>query len=252
MKLKDKVAIVTGGGQGIGFAIGSRYAREGCSVIFADINSKNVQRAVEEVKKEGGEAMAVSADVTKPQDVDGMIEASFRKYGRIDILVNNAGNRPITSFLETSDEEWDYMIRLNLSSVFYCSRRAVPYLEKEHGKIINMASIGGLRGFNNRASYCAAKAGVVNLTKAMAIELAPKKIRVNCIAPGVTLTPLTAHYATAQDADSMVMMNLLNSLPAGRWGEPKDIAAAALFLASDESEYILGITLSVDGGWSAR
>jgi NAD(P)-dependent dehydrogenase (short-subunit alcohol dehydrogenase family) len=252
MKLKNRVAIVTGGGQGIGYAIGGRYAQEGCSVVFADIDPAKAQKAAEEVKREGGEATAVKADVTKPREVDGMIEAALQKFGKIDILVNNAGNRPITPFLETSDEEWDYMIRLNLSSVFYCSRRAVPYLEKEQGKIINMASIGGLSGYANRASYCAAKAGVINLTRAMAVELAPKKIRVNCISPGVTLTPLTAHYATAQDADSLAMMNLLNSVPARRWGKPEDIAAAALFLASDEAGYILGVMLPVDGGWSAR
>ena len=252
MKLKGKVSIVTGGGQGIGYAICLRFAREGSYIVIPDIDAGKAKKTCEAINEGGGTAIFLKTDVTKPIEVEEMINKAVKEFGKINILVNNAGNRSITPLTEISDEEWDSMIRLNLTSVFLCSQRAIPYLEKEGGRIINISSIGGLAGFSNRASYCAAKAGVINLTRAMAIELASKKINVNCIAPGITLTPLTAHYATGLDSDSMAMRTMLNIIPLGRWGKPEDIAAAAVFLVSDEAEYITGITLPVDGGWSAR
>ncbi len=252
MKLKGKVSIVTGGGQGIGYAISLRFAREGSYIVIPDIDADKAKKTCEAIKEGGGTAIFLKTDVTKPIEVEEMINKAIKEFGKINILVNNAGNRSITPLMEISDEEWDSMIRLNLTSVFLCSQRAIPYLEKEEGRIINISSIGGLAGFSNRASYCAAKAGVINLTRAMAIELASRKINVNCIAPGITLTPLTAHYATGHDSDSMAMRTMLNTIPLGRWGKPEEIAAAAVFLVSDEAEYITGITLPVDGGWSAR
>ena len=250
MKLKGKVSIITGAAQGIGYAICSRFAKEGSRVVIADINADNGRKACELVKKDGGDAIVIKADVTKSNEVKNMIQQTIQNFGKLNILVNNVGTRLVTPFTEVTDEEWDYIIRLNLTSVFLCSREAVPYLEKERGKIINIASLAGITCIPNRAPYCASKGGVIVLTRAMSVELASKQITVNCIAPGGTLTNLTAQYMIKDDADSIAMRKRWEStIPLGRPAKPEDHAAAAVFLASDDADYITGITLPVDGGW---
>jgi len=251
MRLKGKVSVITGGGQGIGYATCLRFAKEGSFVAIADINAKKGKKSCEAVKRKGGKAIFIETDVTKPDEVRRMIDKTLQAFGRISILVNNAGTRPITPFTEITDKEWDSIIRLNLTSVFLCSRAAVPYLAKDRGKIINISSISGLLGSANRATYCASKAGVINLTRTMAVELSVKKINVNAIAPGIISTPLTAHYTSTKDRDSIAMKKLISAVPLGRWGKPEEIAAAAVFLASDDAKYITGIILPVDGGWTA-
>lgn len=250
VKLKGKVSIITGAAQGIGYAICSRFAKEGSRVVIADSNADKARKACELVKKDGGDAVVIKADVTKSNEVKNMIQQTIQKFGKLNILVNNVGTRLVTPFTEITDEEWDYIIRVNLTSVFLCSREAVPHLEKERGKIINIASLAGITCVPNRAPYCAAKGGVIVLTRAMAVELASKRITVNCIAPGATLTNLTAQYMTKEDADSIAMKRRWESaIPLGRPANPEDHAAAAVFLASDDADYITGITIPVDGGW---
>ena len=249
MRLKDKVAIITGAGSGIGRASAVLFAKEGAKVVVADVVRRGGLKTVRMIRNSGGEATFVETDVSRASDVERMVKTTVEKYGKLDILFNNAGINLEKTVTDTTEEELDKVIDINLKGVFLCSKYAIPeMLRNGGGVIINTASIRGLVGQFHLAAYCASKGGVVLLTKAMALDYGPYNIRVNCICPGGIQTPMhEAFLATVADPERE-MREMLKKIPLGRIGQPEDVAHAALFLASDESFYITGVALPVDGG----
>jgi NAD(P)-dependent dehydrogenase (short-subunit alcohol dehydrogenase family) len=250
MKLKDKVAIITGAGSGIGEGIAIRFAREGAKIAIPDIDGEKAERTAGKIRSMGKEALPLQADVSKATEVDEMVRKVKATFGPISTLVNNAGIRVPTALLDLSEEEWNRTIGVNLNGVFLCTQRVVREMVQDNiaGSIVNISSVAAYKAFRNRAAYCASKGGVISFTRAAALELAEKNIRVNAIAPGIIDTPLTAQYKTGMEEDSQAMRAFLATVPLGRWGQPDDIAAAALFLVSDEASYVTGTTLIVDAG----
>lgn len=249
MRLKDKVAIITGAGSGIGRASAVLFAKEGAKVAVADIVRKGSLETVKMIRNSGGDATFVETDVSRASDVERMVKTTVEKYGKLDILFNNAGINLEKTVTDTTEEELNKVIDINLKGVFLCSRYAIPeMIRNSGGVIINTASIRGLVGQFHLAAYCASKGAVVLLTKAMALDYGPYNIRVNCICPGGIQTPMhEAFLATVADPERE-MREMLKKIPLGRIGQPEDVAHAALFLASDESFYITGVALPVDGG----
>jgi NAD(P)-dependent dehydrogenase (short-subunit alcohol dehydrogenase family) len=245
MRLKDKVAIVTGGGQGIGRAIAVEFAKEGAKVAVNARGLDPLEEVVKEIGAGGGEALAVGGDVSKMADVDRIIETTVNTYGKLDILVNNAGILISADVKHHSEQIWDDTMDINVKGTFLCIQRALPEMIKRgKGKIINIASIAGQIGFPNAVAYCASKGAIMGLTKALAMELAPKKINVNAIGPGDVRTPLNAHLLSEPE----YLKSRVDQTPYGRVGEVSDIAPGAVYLASDESDFVNGITLTIDGG----
>jgi NAD(P)-dependent dehydrogenase (short-subunit alcohol dehydrogenase family) len=245
MRLMGKVALVTGGGRGIGFATARAFAREGAAVAIADLDGRRAEDAAAAVEVAGGRALAVYADVANQASVTDMVRAIVAAFGRIDILSNNAGIGGNTPFLETTLEEWERILRVNLTGAFLVAQAVARVMaDNGGGKIINIASLSGQRGGEGRAAYGAAKAGLELLTKVMAVELAPLGINVNAIAPGPIETEMARF---AHDVATRAAYHAL--VPMARYGTPEEIADAAVFLASDESRYVHGHTLNVDGGF---
>jgi 3-oxoacyl-[acyl-carrier protein] reductase len=248
-QLAGKRAIVTGAGRGIGAAIARRFAAEGAHVVIADVNVENARRVESEIVGDGGTATARDVDVASSASVAAMVSDTIREWGTVDVLVNNAGVLPIAptpldAILGVTETDWDKVIAINLKGAFLTSRAVLPHmLERERGVILNIASTaarsGGARGW---VSYPASKAGIIGLTVDMSKKLAPRGIRVNAIAPGYIVTELTAEYSEAEHAQ------FARSCPMARGGTPAEIASAALFLCSDESSYVTGQVLNVDGG----
>lgn len=245
MKLSGQRAIVTGAARGIGRAIASRLCAEGASVIIADVHIDQAREAVKELRAEGRAIDAVAVDVTNPAQTREMVAAAVRTFGGLDLLVNNAGvglNRP---FLQTTPEQWERTVRVNLTGTFYCSQAAADYMSWNNGGcIVNIASISGVRGAQNRSAYGASKAGVILLTKVMALELAPMNIRVNAVAPGPVATDMTNITHTPE-----IRATYSSRIPMKRYAEAEEIASAVLFLASADSSFVNGHTLHVDGGF---
>lgn len=248
MKLQDKVTIVTGGGQGIGEAICRGFANESATVVIADKDNVTAGNLAGAIRETGGMAQSIEVDVADPEAVAKMVDTVIRDHGRIDVLVNNAGARTIKGFLQHTLDDWNRMIDINLTGPFLCSRAVVPHmLETGGGKIINIASIASFMGRPNRCAYVAAKSGLLGLTRAMAADLAGKGIRVNAIVPVMIASPFNQAFAEASDTGpAWATENLV-----GRWGEPQDLAGAAVFLASADSDFISGAEIKVDGGWLA-
>ena len=249
MRLEDKVAIITGGGSGIGRGITLSFIREGAKVVVADWSEEGGKETVSLVEKEGGEVLFVKTDVSKHEDIDKMVETCLNTFGRVDILVNNAGIVKIAPLHETPEEDWDAVLDVNLKGVFLGSKRVIPEMLKiGQGKIISIASIAGLVGFDQTGPYCASKGGIIALTREMALEYAKNKINVNCIAPGVIRTAMTKEML--EDENQRKGFEAETVYP--RLGEPEDIAHMAVYLASSESDFVTGQTLTVDGGWTIK
>jgi len=251
MKLQDKVAVITGAGSGIGQATALLFAEEGAKVVVADYSVEGGEETVKLVKEKSGEAIFVAVDVSRAADVQKMIKTAIDKYGRLDILHNNAGIiGPLGPTENVSEADWDRVLSVNLKGVFLGSKYAIPHMLKQGGGvIINTASIAGLVGLTNIPAYCASKGGVVSLTKAIALEYARKNIRVNCICPGAIKTPMLYRVTGAQlEAEKLPC----EDQPIGRCGEPEEIARAALYLACEQSSFVTGTALIVDGGLTAQ
>jgi len=245
VRLKNKVALVTGGGQGIGRAIALEFGKEGAKVVVTGRTMDKLEGVANEIKKNGGKALAIAGDVSNIADVDRMVTGTVKKFGGLDILVNCAGVLFSADLAHHTEKLWDDTININLKGSFLTTQRAVPEMLKQgKGKVIHIASIAGQIGFPNSVAYCASKGGIMGMTKAMAMELAPKKINVNCIAPGDVATPLNEHLLIKPK----YLKSRVDNTPYGRVGQVQDIAPGAVYLASDESDFANGITLTMDGG----
>lgn len=254
MNLKNKVAIITGARRGMGRTHALVLAKAGAKVVVSDISLEECEKVVAEIKKQGGKALAIKCDVSKKSEVDEMIKKTVKEYGRIDILVNNAGICQFKPFLELTEEDWDKTININLKGYFLCAQAAAKEMAKQKsGTIVNIASIAmgqiGI-GFPTLVHYCASKGGIIGMTEALALELAPFNIRVNAIAPGAIDTPMlnspkAEPKATDKSNDSLAR------IPMRRIGKPEEVSNLVLFLTSDNSSYITGATVVIDGGWLA-
>jgi 3-oxoacyl-[acyl-carrier protein] reductase len=249
MRLANKAAIITGAGSGMGRASACLFAKEGAKVSVVDINVAGGQETIELIKRSGGVAQFIKADVTKASEVEQMVQATVNAYARLDILFNNAGvPMSFTPIEEVSEELYDKILAVNLKGVFWGCKYATPIMKKQGGGvIINTASIAGVRARPGLNVYCASKGGVIMLTKALAIELAPYKIRVNAINPVATDTPMLPGFIGDRDLEEG-REAFIATIPLGRLAMPEDIANAALYLASDESSMLTGACIDVDGG----
>ena len=251
MRLEEKVAIITGAKSGIGFATAVRFVAEGAKVVVADI--RDAHREVQELTTRGGEALFVEADVSSETQVQALIEKTMTAYGRLDVVVNNAGIELAKTVLNTSEQEWDRLMDVNLKGVFLCCKAAVPVMQRQGGGvIINVASELGLVGGSQIAAYSASKGGVVQLTKAMAIDHASDHIRINCVCPGPVETPLLETIIESSSNPEQERRSILEKTLLKRVGRPEEIANVILFLASQEASYMTGSVVVVDGGWTAR
>ena len=249
--LNNKVALITGARRGMGRAHALILAKYGAKVIVTDIDLDECQQVVEEIKKQGGQALALRLDVTQKDEVAQVFQEAVQKFGRLDVLVNNAGIAEFQSFLAMSEEEWDRTLDINLKGQFLCAQAAAIQMKKQgSGAIVNIASVAmgqqGI-GFPNIAHYCASKGGIAALTEALAVELAPLNIRVNCIAPGLIDTPMI----NTVKSDPKTMEGMLGRIPLHRTGRPEEVSELVAFLASDDSSYITGSVVVIDGGWLA-
>jgi 3-oxoacyl-[acyl-carrier protein] reductase len=260
MRLKDKVAVVTGGASGLGKAIGHRFASEGAKIIILDVNEPAMATAVSEIEAAGGKARGFKVDITVQHEVHQFADDLVGHEGRIDILVNNAGITRYRPFGSIGSEDWDAVLGLDLKAVFYCSQAVAPYMARqEYGKIVNISSslgtgttphIGNLTP-GASAPYATAKAAVIQLTKTLARELGPRSVNVNCVAPGFFLTPLTGATRTPEEVEEHIRVRTASAV-LNRPGKVEELANVVLFLASDESSFVTGQTIYVDGGRTDR
>lgn len=249
MKLKGKVAIVTGSSSGMGEAIAKEFAKEGAKVVVNYTRSADAAaQIVDEIRKIDGEAIAIQADVSKIEDAKKLIDSAIKEFGTIDILVNNAGILDdYAPVLDTSEELWDKIMNINLKGQFLCCKFALPYMiEKEKGVIVNFSSIAGHVAGGGGAAYTAAKHGVIGLTKQISFDYGKMGIRANAVCPGAVKTRMTKEVFADEDAP---VMDAVRGVPAGRYGYPEEIAKLVLFLASEDSEFIHGTDVVIDGGW---
>lgn len=248
--MKGKVAIVTGSDRGIGKGIAIVLAKAGANVVITSMHKEGCDLMSNQIKQYGVDSLSIKCDVSKEKDVKKLVEATIKKFKRLDILVNNAGvllQKPIDAVTE---KEWDFLINIDLRGVFHGTKYAVQQMKKQKsgGSIINVSSIAGLLGMSNLTTYCAAKGGVIALTRSSSIELAPLNIRVNAICPGLIETPMTE----GMTKNKKVLDNFLKQIPLRLVGKPEDIGYGALYLASDEARYVTGQALVIDGGWTVQ
>ncbi len=246
MRLKDRVAIVTGACRGIGEATARVFAGEGARVVVADLDFSSAAGVAGEISGAGGEALAVKVDVSEKKSVEAMVRVVLDRFGRVDVLVNNAGWDKIEPFMESTEDTWERIIAINLRGCLNCCRAVLPVMiSSGYGKIVNIGSDAGRVGSSGEAVYSAAKGGVIAFTKTLSREMSRHGINVNCVAPGPTDTQLFAEVAAANPKIAEAMVK---KIPLKRLARPRDIANAVLFLASGEADYITGQTLSVNGG----
>lgn len=246
-KLVDKVAIVTGGSKGLGRAMALGLGEAGAKVVVTSRTKQLIEETAEEIIKKGGDSLAVPADVKNAQSIKRVIDETKDKYGRVDILVNNAGIAPMNRTIKISEEEWNDVLDTNLKSIFMTVKAVAPIMiENKMGKIINIGSVLGKMASNSALHYCISKAGIIQMTRALALEWAPFNINVNCIAPGFFETEMT--QALHKDKKQQRFLNF--KIPFKRLGRAEEIVGTAIFLASNASSYITGETIFVDGGYS--
>lgn len=249
-RLIGKVCIVTGGANGIGLSITERFLSEGATVVIADLN---LEQAQVEASRLGGRAHSFQVDVTSSESVKSMVDHTVSQFGRIDVLVNNAGMGVAANVVDTSEEDFDRVISVNLKGVFLGMKHTIPHMRAQgSGSIINMSSIGGLAGLYDRAAYCAAKGGVATLTMAAAIDHAQEGIRINAIAPGTVNTPWVQRITSTLPDPEAARQKMRDRQAHGRLVEPSEVAAMAAYLAADESASTIGAIMLVDGGFMAR
>ncbi len=248
--LKNKVAVITGSRRGIGRGIAEVFAKAGANVVISDVDKKESEQTARQIAaKYKVKALAIRCDVSNKSDVDSLLRQTVKKFKKVDILVNNAGIFFQKPLLDYKEEDWDKMVDINLKSIYLCSQAAAKYMvPMKKGKIINIASIAGIIGYPGAAAYCASKGGIITLTKELALELATYKINVNAIAPGAIDTPMTAFLKN----NKKILQQTLVNIPLKRMGKPEEIGYAALFLASQEADYVTGQTVVVDGGWTIQ
>lgn len=244
LSLKDRVAIVTGGAQGIGYAIVDVLAQRGANILIADVSIEKAEAAAKEISdKTGRKVVARSVNVIESADIKAMVDATMEQFGKVDILVNNAGITRDNLIMRMAEEDWDAVLDINLKGTFNCSQAVIRLMMKQrYGRIINISSVSGVVGQAGQVNYSSSKAGLLGLTKALAKEVGSRNITVNAVAPGFIETRLTDNLPQ-EIKDMSVKMT-----PLGRFGTPEDIANAVAFLASDEASFITGATLQVDGG----
>ncbi|MFY9134246.1 MAG: 3-oxoacyl-ACP reductase FabG [Bacillota bacterium] len=243
MRLDGKVAIVTGSGRGLGKEAAFLFAEEGAKVVVCDINRQSAEEVALAIVDAGGEAMATMVDVTDSESVQRMVDAAMERFGTIDVLVNNAGITADAQLVKMTEDQWDRVIAVNLKGVYLCTKAVAPIMiAKGSGRIINTSSVVGIYGNFGQSNYVATKAGVIGMTKVWAKELGRKGITVNAVAPGFTMTEMMS------TVPEKVLTGIRDRTPLGRLGEPRDIAYAYLYLASNEASFVNGATIQVDGG----
>jgi 2-deoxy-D-gluconate 3-dehydrogenase len=250
LNVAGKTAIVTGAGSGLGKSIALALAQSGADLVITEVPGRidRAQEVVESVQSYGREAIALKLEVTSVKSIQRMVDTAIKRFSRIDILVNNAGINIPKDALDVTEEDWDRVLDVNLKGVFFCAQAVGrEMVKRKSGKIINMASQNGVVGYYQRAAYCSSKAGVVNLTRVLAVEWASHHVNVNAVAPTFVLTPLTEKMF----ANRSFSREIRRRIPLGRLGKPEDVAGAVVFLASPAADLITGHTLLVDGGWTA-
>ena len=253
MKLEQRVAVITGAGSGIGQAMARLFAREGARIFAADVNEGAAQETARMLTEAGGACRTFAVDVSRPEQVRAMIDAAVSAFGRIDILCNNAGIGSTTDVVECEPDEWDRVMTVNVKSVYLGCKYAIPHmLAQGGGVIVNTASVAGMVGLPKRASYSASKGAVIALTRQVAVEYVEQGIRVNCLCPGTVDSPWVGRLLQQADDPVAARQALVARQPLGRLGTPDEIAAAALYLVSDDAAFITGTGLVIDGGLTAR
>jgi len=250
LRLQGKIILITGSGSGIGQSSALLFAREGAKVIINDINEMKGRETVDLIREKGGEASFLHADVTDPASVKGMVAEAIERMGRIDVLFNNAGISGVGLLHEVEPEQWDRVMKVNINGVFLPSKYVLPHMMgRNSGNIINMSSCIAEIGLAQRASYSASKGAILALTKSMQVDYSPYGIRVNALLPGTILTPFVENYLQNSYTDPEAAIQAIKTRQlSGELGKPEDVAQAALFLASDESKFMMGSPLYVDGG----
>ena len=253
MKLQKKIAIITGGGSGIGYETCKLFAQEGAHVVVVDRVEAAARRVAEEINQSGGRAEAMLVDVTKSADIKQMIESVVSSHGRLDILVNNAGYGIAGTVVDTSEDDWNALMAVNVNGVYLGCKYAIPVMEKQGGGVIvNTASTVSRVGITNRAAYVASKGAVGALTRAMALDHVASNIRINAVGPGTIASPYFDEILAKAEDPAALRKGLEQRQPMNRMGQPVEIARAILFLASDDASFCTGTTLFADGGWTAR
>lgn len=248
-RLEGQTAIVTGAGRGIGEAIARRFAREGASVVLAQRSVEEGRRVAAAIENESGSARVVATDVSDAESVRALVRSTLDWRGRIDVICNNAGIGLRASLLETAEEQWDSVMDVNARGVFLCTKYAIaPMLEQGSGSVINIASVASFIGFPRDSAYCASKGAVLMLTRQAAIDFSRMGVRINTICPGFIETPMLTQYCDAHPDPDAALAEVVAMHPIGRLGTPDDVASAAVFFASDESSWVTGASLAVDGG----
>jgi NAD(P)-dependent dehydrogenase (short-subunit alcohol dehydrogenase family) len=250
--LNNKCALITGGASGIGRATAALFAREGAAVVIADINAELGKQVEREIQQAGGRAVFIACDVTRAADCQHAVQTAVEKFGRLDILFNNAGIVRRADVIGTTEDEWDRVMDVNVKSIFLMGKYAVPVMAKQgSGAIVNSGSGWGIKGGRNAVSYCASKGAVVNMTRAMAIDHGHLNIRVNCVCPGDTDTPMLHDEAVQVGQTHDQFMGEAAVRPLNRYAQPIEIAQSVLYLSSDAASYVTGAILAVDGGGTA-